>query len=142
MCRFLCFDATFIVGCCLPLLGRLSVEEMAKKRALRYFHKSMCKAETNLVKITLNLQKQMADNGRNCWGLEIKKLLVKLGLEYIWHNPFAVSHKKFKKISNKKFAIFSLDRRRESLLEFKSAKYINQLNLKMRILPHNIKIVS
>ena len=118
------------------LLGRLTVEEMCQKKTLRFFHRAMLKNDDSLVKKSMLLQRQMADNGRNCWGLHVKNLLESLCLTSVWNTPEKISQKKLKMIINKKISSISIHRRLETLRDFKSAQYLTQIKLQNRILPH------
>ena len=65
-------------------LNRLKMKEQMIINIIRYWLRISSFPPSRLVSICLRKQKQMAEEGKQCWALQVKKALDCLGLSFFW----------------------------------------------------------
>lgn len=65
-------------------LGRRSLKPMIYKRVMKYWLKLLNASPDSMIAQSYRRQFEMAEKGKDCWGLRLKKLLFALGFGYVW----------------------------------------------------------
>jgi len=105
-------------------LGLSNVEVHARLKALNYWHKLSTREGNELVKLAYLQQKEWADQGLSCWGLQMKSELEKNGLGFVWGNPSVMPRKKFGEIIKQRLQDVKFQENVSKLKEYTSARYL------------------
>ena len=108
-------------------LGITNVEVSARLKSLVYWHKLAYREGNELLKLACLQQKEWADQGLSCWGLDIKKELEKNGLGFLWENPRALPGKKFKSLTKQRLEDVKFQETVCKLADYPSARYLRSL---------------
>ena len=106
-------------------LGLSNVEVNARLKAINYCHKLSSREGNELVKLAYLQQKEWAEQGLSCWGLQIKRELDKNGLGFVWGNPSVMPRKMFGQITKQRLQDVKFQDNVSKLKEFTSARYLS-----------------
>jgi len=80
------------------ICGRRPLSVQAKTRAFKYWLKLIRENNDRLTKIAYEHQRRSAEQGRSCWALDVKNLLNKLSMSYLWRFQGRIQPDSFRRI--------------------------------------------
>jgi len=120
------------VSCGMELMvGRHRVEDDGKTNMLCYWRRLTYLKEDRIARVALEHQVELANQTIDCWGLEVKKELDRLGLSYMWRNQSTgeLSRKSFRRLIRLRIGDQRLTQQREEARNKISAMRYERMKL-------------
>ena len=112
------------------MLGRRSISILPKHRALKYWLKLISSEENRLIRSAYDYQRRAANQNLPCWALDIKNLLNKIGLSYLWVNQDNINvndHKGIERLLKKKLFDINFSELMSTAETLKTTKHLRSI---------------